>query len=193
MKINKIATLATALSIAVLAMTPTLVTANTRAKPAAATKSKVKFKSRSRSKSNVQRAATAAAVVTAVALTPEALAVADRVQVGHFPCELGASVTLSADSTTPGYFNMQGKNFNYRMAPVTTSTGAVRLEDPKAGVVWLQLGNKSMLMNQKQGLRLADECMSPKQVMVAQALKSAPAVDLLDAAKSSATVPAAGR
>ena len=32
------------------------------------------------------------------------------------------------------------------------------LEDPKGGAMWLQLGNKSMLISQKQGLRLADEC-----------------------------------
>jgi hypothetical protein len=32
---------------------------------------------------------------------------------------------------------------------VATSTGTVRLEDKQAGAVWLQIANKSMLMNQK--------------------------------------------
>ena len=47
--------------------------------------------------------------------------------------------------------------------------------------VWLQLANKSMLMNQKLGKRLADECMSPVQVVVAEALKKNPGVSVLDA------------
>ena len=67
------------------------------------------------------------------ALTPAELAIAERVQVGLMPCELGASVTLAQDAKAAGYFDMQGKNFKYRMFPVVTSTGAIRLEDQKAG------------------------------------------------------------
>ena len=118
------------------------------------------------------------------AMTPAELAIAERVQVGKLPCELGASVTLTADEKIPGYFNMQGKNFNYRMFPVPTSTGAIRLEDQKAGAVWLQLANKSMLMNQKLGIRQADECMSPMQVAVAEQLKHSPPVSILEPLKN---------
>ena len=50
------------------------------------------------------------------------------------------------------------------MHPVESRTGAIRLEDPMRGAMWLQLGNKSMLMSQKLGQRLADECQSPQQV-----------------------------
>lgn len=117
------------------------------------------------------------------AMTPAELAIAERVQVGKLPCELGASVTLTADEKAPGYFNMQGKNFSYRMFPVATSTGAIRLEDQKAGAVWLQLANKSMLMNQKLGIRLADECMSSAQVVVAEQLKHSPPVSILEPLK----------
>ena len=113
--------------------------------------------------------------------TPAELAIAERVQVGKIPSELGASVTLTADAKNPGYFDMQGKNFSYRMFPVATSTGAIRLEDQKAGAVWLQLANKSMLMNQKLGIRLADECTSPAQLEVAQNLKLNPPVSILEA------------
>ena len=120
------------------------------------------------------------------ALTPAELAIAERVQVGKLPCELGASVTLTADAKNPGYFTMQGKNFNYRMFPVATSTGAIRLEDQKAGAVWLQLANKSMLMNQKLGIRLADECASPAQLAVAEELKRNPAVSILEAEPAAA-------
>ena len=115
------------------------------------------------------------------ALTPDELAIAERVHVGSLPCELGASVSLNPDSKAPGYFDVQGKNFKYRMFPVATTTGAIRLEDRKAGAVWLQLANKSMLMNQKQGVRLADECMSPAQVAMAENMKTNPPVSVLDA------------
>ena len=115
------------------------------------------------------------------AMTPAELAIAERVQVGKMPCELGAWVTLTADEKNPGYFDMQGKNFSYRMFPVATSTGAIRLEDQKAGAVWLQLANKSMLMSQKHGIRLADECTSPAQLEVAQNLKLNPPVSILEA------------
>ena len=114
------------------------------------------------------------------ALTPAEMAIAERVQVGNVPCEFGTNVTLLADTKYPGYFDVQVKTLKYRMFPVETSTGAVRLEDRKAGAVWLQLGNKSMLMNQKLGQRLADECMSPQQVAVAQMLKLNPAQSMLN-------------
>ena len=96
-------------------------------------------------------------------------------------------MTVDADKKLPGYFDIQGKAFKYRMFPVPTSTGAIRLEDQKSGAVWLQLGNKSMLMNQKIGTRLADECMSPAQLAMAEAIKLNPPPSLLDAPKPAAS------
>ena len=118
------------------------------------------------------------------AMTPAELAIAERVQVGTLPCELGASVSLAADPKAPGYFDVHGKNFKYRMFPVATTTGAIRLEDRKSGAVWLQLANKSMLMNQKLGVRIADECVSPAQVAVAESMKLNPPDSVLDAPKA---------
>jgi hypothetical protein len=115
-----------------------------------------------------------------VALEPRELAIAEHVHTGVLRCELGVSVTLTNDPRSPGYFNVQGKNFHYRMSPVATSTGAIRLEDRTAGAVWLQLSHKSMLMSQKAGQRLADECMSPAQLTVAQAMRDTPGAGLLD-------------
>jgi len=113
-------------------------------------------------------------------LAAQELRIADRVHVGHFPCELGASIRMTADAHTPGYFDLQGKGYKYRMRPVPTSTGAIRLEDEKAGAVWLQLANKSMLMDQKNGRRLADECAHPDQVAFANDMKINPPPPLID-------------
>ncbi len=114
------------------------------------------------------------------ALTPEELAIAERVHTGRIACELGAFVNIEADAQSPGRFNVEGKGFKFRMVPVSTSTGAVRLEDASAGAVWLQIANKSMLMNQKLGQRMADECMSPQQTTVAEGFKKNPPRSLLE-------------
>jgi hypothetical protein len=111
---------------------------------------------------------------------PDELAIADRVHKGQLACELGATVRLEADASQPGYFYLHGKGFRYRMHPVATSTGAIRLEDRKAGAVWLQLANKSMLMDQNKGRRLADECANAEQVAFAENMKTNPPPSLID-------------
>lgn len=116
-----------------------------------------------------------------VTLTAADLAMAERVFVGKIPCELGASVTVTPSKRRPGFFLVQTGNMRFSMHPVESRTGAIRIEDPKRGAMWLQLGNKSMLMSQKIGQRLADECMSPEQVTLADELKKNPRPGLLDA------------
>ena len=110
----------------------------------------------------------------------EELSIAQRVHQGHLPGELGAAVRIEPDQIQPGYFNVQGKGFRYRMHPVATSTGAIRLEDKQAGAVWLQLANKSMLMDQKKGQRVADECAHPEQMAFAAQMKNNPPPPLIE-------------
>lgn len=96
-------------------------------------------------------------------LSPEQLANAERVLTGATPCEFNQSVTVSANADKAGYFKIDFKGKSYVMAPEPTTTGAVRLEDKKNGVVWLQIANKSMLMNAKIGQRMVDNCVHPSQ------------------------------
>jgi hypothetical protein len=116
--------------------------------------------------------------------SPEAsaddLAIAQQIHQGLLPCEMGTSIRVEADAAQPGYFHVHGKGFRYRMFPVRTSTGALRLEDKKAGAVWLQLANKSMLMDAKKGRRVADECAHPDQVAFSEKMKTNPLPSLLD-------------
>ena len=176
-----------ALTAALLSMAPALLLAQTspsaKTAPKAAPKAAVKA-----SPAAVRRSALKAVEEVTpidddlnVKLSAEDLELAKRVYVGNIPCELGSSVTLTADNKRPGFFIVQTKNNRFRMHPVESRTGAIRLEDPKAGAMWLQLGNKSMLMSQKLGQRLADECMSPAQITFADALKKNPAPGILDA------------
>ncbi|MFN7856509.1 MAG: hypothetical protein ACK5OA_08030 [Acidovorax sp.] len=138
--------------------------------------------SREQLKSAANQVATGIAAAEA-ALSPEELAISERVHVGRMPCELGAFVTVTPEPTSPGRFHVEGKGFKYFMSPVATTTGAVRLEDARGGAVWLQIANKSMLMNQRLGQRLADECMSPEQTVVAEAFKKNPPVSVLEPLK----------
>lgn len=153
------------------------------AKPAA--KKPATAKAKSKAPAVAAAAAGAAGVATvALALTPDELAIAERVHTGRIACELGAHVNVNKHEQHPGHFQVDGKGFKYEMVPVATSTGTVRLEDKAAGAVWLQIANKSMLMNQKLGQRLADECMSPEQFQVAEAIKKNPPPSVFDQAPS---------
>ncbi len=105
---------------------------------------------------------------------------AGEVHTGRMVCELGNSVTVTPDPQQPARFIVQMKKNTYLMTPVATTTGAVRLEDPQAGAMWLQLPHKSMLMNSKLGQRMADECQSDHQIAVAHRMKLDPPPSLLD-------------
>jgi len=120
-----------------------------------------------------------------VELSESDLALARRVHVGRTQCELGADVTVQLDEKKPGYFLVWTKNLRFRMHPVESRTGAIRLEDPRQGAMWLQLGNKSMLMNQKQGLRIADECQNAEQMAFAEDMKKNPPKPLFEGADPS--------
>lgn len=115
------------------------------------------------------------------------LETAKRVHVGEIACELGAKVTVKPLKREGFFLVARGVN-RFVMHPVASRTGAIRLEDPQRGALWLQLGNKSMLMNQKEGKRLADECVSPEQADFAKNMKP---VNLLEPAPVQVATPAA--
>ena len=119
---------------------------------------------------------------TNATLNPAQLAIAKMVHTGTIKCELGASVTVTPDDKKPGFFTVGHGSAKYRVHPIESRTGAIRLEDPRAGVMWLQLGNKSMLMNQKVGQRLADECQAPQQIVFADEMLKNPPKPLFEGA-----------
>jgi len=183
-----IAAAALALPLAVNAQTaaaPSKPAAKAAAKPAA--KPAAKSTTTAKKRQVTPRAAKAVEEVTPIdtstdiALNEADLEVAQRVYTGKIQCELGADVTITADEKKAGFFTVSTKGAKYRMHPVESRTGAIRLEDPRAGAMWLQIANKSMLMNQKQGLRLADECMAPAQLAFAEEMKKNPPKSLFEA------------
>jgi hypothetical protein len=120
-----------------------------------------------------------------VKLNEAQLAIARIVDTGEIKCELGAKVSIKPMKREGFFFVSHGVS-KFVMHPVESRTGAIRLEDPVRGALWMQLANKSMLLNQKEGKRLADECQSPKQVAYARNMK---AVNLLEPASTRTTAP----
>lgn len=96
-------------------------------------------------------------------LSPGQLEAAGRVYLGTAACEFNQTVSLAAIDGQPGHFKLGYKKAQYTMVPQETSTGAVRLEDARSGLVWLQIPAKSMLMNTKLGQRVADACQMAEQ------------------------------
>lgn len=181
-KLALAAAVALALPFAAVAQSSGTAPAKPAAKPAGTTAEKAPPKKRQ----VTRKAAKAVEEVTPISedanvtLTDADLEVAKRVHTGKIQCELGADVTVTADDKKPGFFTVSTKGARYRMHPVESRTGAIRLEDPKAGAMWLQIANKSMLMNQKQGLRLADDCQAPEQLAASEELKKNPPKSLFE-------------
>jgi hypothetical protein len=113
-------------------------------------------------------------------LSDAELEIAQQVYTGTFPCELGTHVTVTADTAHPGFFTVAVGKISYYMHPVESRTGAIRLEDIRHSAVWLQLGSKSMLMDQKAGRRVSDDCKASAQQEYATHLQDHPQPQLLD-------------
>jgi len=125
-----------------------------------------------------------AAPVLAQALSNEALAIAAKVHTGALVCEGRQMVMLWPDTALPGRFILKMNKSVYRLAPVSTTSGAVRLEDEATGAVWIQTLEKSMLMDSRRSKRLADACQSPAQQTAAQQTPASGLVDLLEASSN---------
>ena len=110
---------------------------------------------------------------TAEIISQAQLDVAARVLTGVADCEFNQRISVLAVDGEPGWFTVSHLGKRYRMLPRETATGAVRLEDPAAGVVWLQIPTKSMLMNARLGQRLVDSCLHAEQRAALSAVTSA--------------------
>lgn len=107
-------------------------------------------------------------------LTDDELALASRVYVGSMACDEGGDVVITSDQANPGFFRVSAGERSYFMHPVVSETGAIRLEDIVAKAMWLQLGNKSMLMDQGLGRRVADGCRGAEQASFSARMLSEP-------------------
>lgn len=114
-------------------------------------------------------------------VSDEVMTIAAKVHIGMLVCEQRQTLMLWPDTALPGRFILKMNKTVYRMTPVPTESGAVRLEDEKTGAVWIQTLEKSMLLDSRRSKRLADECQSPAQKTAAQQNPASARSDLLEA------------
>jgi len=131
----------------------------------------------------------ALATATVEAISEAQIELASRVLTGTADCEFKQQVSVQPVAGQPGYFSVGFKGQRFTMVPEETKTGAVRLEDKRAGVVWLQIPTKSMLMNSKLGQRMVDACQQDEQrVAVNAAVGAANGIGIApDSATTAAT------
>jgi hypothetical protein len=68
-----------------------------------------------------------------------------------------------ADEKKPGFFTVSTKGLKYRMHPVESRTGAIRLEDPKCRRHVAPARQQVDADEPEAGLRIADECQTDAQ------------------------------
>ena len=168
---NRLTALAAAAAFCATSICATAQTAAPTAKADAAKAAPKPATSRQQLKS--EAAGLALGTEAAQAASQNQLDIAARVLTGKADCEFNQHVDVQALSGKPGHFKVAFKNVSYTMVPEETTTGAVRLEDKKAGMVWLQIPSKSMLMNSKVGQRMVDGCMQSEQRAAVEAAKVA--------------------
>ena len=141
-------------------------------KPAQAAKSATGPSAAQRAARN-QAQGLALAQATTEAISAVQLDIAARVLTGPADCEFKQTVQVLALPGKPGLFSVEHQGRRFVMAPRETQTGAVRLEDPAAGVMWLQIPTKSMLMNARIGQRMVDSCLHAEQRIALTAVADA--------------------
>lgn len=108
----------------------------------------------------------------------QVLAIAANVHTGMLVCEKRQTIMLWPDTALPGRFVLKINKSVFRMKPVPSDSGAVRLEDEKTGAIWIQTAEKSMLLDSQRFKRLADDCQSPEQKTATQQFPASAHLDL---------------
>jgi len=80
------------------------------------------------------------------------------VKAGTYRCELGQRLEIRSISADQQTAVLQWRQRDYTLRAVDARSGALRYEDAASGLVWLMIHGKSMLLDTRQGQRLADAC-----------------------------------
>lgn len=83
--------------------------------------------------------------------------------VTNYNCELGNKITTYNNAGDDKYMAIRWQNKVHRLGRIGTSTGANRFENRKAGLVWINIPSKAMLLDSRKGQQLANECRNPDQ------------------------------
>ena len=113
---------------------------------------------------NAQQARKAAPEPVIADAGPEQMAAAQKVYTGASQCEFNQMISVEPSAQHAGYIDVRQGKHSWLMKPVMSATGALRLEDVRNEALMIQIGTKTMLLNQKTGQRLVDDCRHPRQL-----------------------------
>ncbi|MEN3294705.1 MAG: hypothetical protein V7642_3958 [Burkholderiales bacterium] len=80
-----------------------------------------------------------------------------------YSCEMGNKVTVYEKADDNKHIGLRWNRKMHELTRVSTSTGADRFENKDAGLVWINIPAKAMLLDSKKGQQLANECRHPGQ------------------------------
>jgi len=82
--------------------------------------------------------------------------------VAEYSCELNNKVTIYTNDKDDAHIALRWKNRLHRLDRVGTTTGALRFENPKFGLIWIGIPSKGILLDSKLNRQLANECKKPE-------------------------------
>lgn len=83
--------------------------------------------------------------------------------VAEYACELNNKVTIYTNEKDSGHIALRWKNRVHRLERVGTTTGALRFENTKFGLIWIGIPSKGILLDSKLNRQLANECKNAEQ------------------------------
>ncbi len=94
--------------------------------------------------------------------------------VTDYACELNNKITIYTNDKDGGHIALRWKNRLHRLERVGTTTGALRFENTKFGLIWIGIPSKGILLDSKLNRQLANECKNAEQAkpLVAVAAKN---------------------
>lgn len=99
----------------------------------------------------------------AAAVAEEAEPDITETTVAEYSCELNNKVTIYTNDKDAGHIALRWKNRLHRLDRVGTTTGAIRFENPKFGLIWIGIPAKGILLDSKLNRQLANECKNAEQ------------------------------
>jgi membrane-bound inhibitor of C-type lysozyme len=81
----------------------------------------------------------------------------------EYACELNNKVTIYTNEKDSGHIALRWKNRLHRLERVGTTTGALRFENTKFGLIWIGIPSKGILLDSKLNRQLANECKNAEQ------------------------------
>jgi hypothetical protein len=111
-------------------------------------------------RNSAPKKATSAAVAPA---NDEQRGAAELAYVGDYACEFNQTLSVAPNPTYEAYVDVRFGKRLFTMKPVLSSTGALRLEEVAGDALMIQIPFKSMLLDNRLGRRLVDECVHEKQ------------------------------